>query len=87
KHNRTWNVYTFLFVSNILRDASVWADDEVKIEVVYQPDTCEKKSKRGDLMNVHYDGFLAKDGSQFYCRSVGKRLLLHSLVTSSKLFV
>uniref|UniRef100_A0A3Q2Y4J3 peptidylprolyl isomerase n=1 Tax=Hippocampus comes TaxID=109280 RepID=A0A3Q2Y4J3_HIPCM len=56
-----------VFVCSQLRDASVWADDEVKIEVVYQPDTCEKKSKRGDLMNVHYDGFLAKDGSQFYC--------------------
>ncbi|XP_071384493.1 peptidyl-prolyl cis-trans isomerase FKBP7 [Centroberyx affinis] len=40
---------------------------EVKIEVVFMPRECERKSKRGDLMNVHYDGFLAKDGSQFYC--------------------
>ncbi|XP_071777796.1 peptidyl-prolyl cis-trans isomerase FKBP7 [Centroberyx gerrardi] len=40
---------------------------EVKIEVVFMPTECEQKSKRGDLMNVHYDGFLAKDGSQFYC--------------------
>ncbi|XP_049583757.1 peptidyl-prolyl cis-trans isomerase FKBP7 [Syngnathus scovelli] len=56
-----------VFVCSQLRFASVWADDEVKIEVVQQPDTCEKKSKKGDLMNVHYDGFLAKDGKQFYC--------------------
>ncbi|KAM4608400.1 peptidyl-prolyl cis-trans isomerase FKBP7 [Polymixia lowei] len=42
-------------------------NDEVKIEVVFMPDKCEKKSKKGDLMNVHYDGYLAKDGSQFYC--------------------
>ncbi|XP_061548880.1 peptidyl-prolyl cis-trans isomerase FKBP7 [Phycodurus eques] len=56
-----------VFVCSHLRLTSVWADDEVKIEVVYQPETCEKRSKKGDLMNVHYDGFLAKDGSQFYC--------------------
>ncbi|KAM7407844.1 hypothetical protein PAMA_003555 [Pampus argenteus] len=42
-------------------------DEEVKIEVLFKPDQCEKQSKRGDLVNVHYDGFLAKDGSQFYC--------------------
>ncbi|XP_054471601.1 peptidyl-prolyl cis-trans isomerase FKBP7 [Anoplopoma fimbria] len=42
-------------------------DSEVKIEVLFKPEECTQKSKRGDLMNVHYDGFLAKDGSQFYC--------------------
>uniref|UniRef100_A0A3Q3XH21 peptidylprolyl isomerase n=1 Tax=Mola mola TaxID=94237 RepID=A0A3Q3XH21_MOLML len=42
-------------------------DGEVKIEVVFKPEQCSPKSKRGDLLNVHYDGFLAKDGSQFYC--------------------
>ncbi|KAG5852565.1 peptidyl-prolyl cis-trans isomerase FKBP7 [Anguilla rostrata] len=41
--------------------------DEVKIEVIFKPENCAKKSKRGDLMNAHYDGFLAKNGSQFYC--------------------
>lgn len=41
----------------------------VKIEVLFKPEPCAPKSKRGDLMNVHYDGFLAEDGSQFYCRS------------------
>ncbi|XP_057707485.1 peptidyl-prolyl cis-trans isomerase FKBP7 [Corythoichthys intestinalis] len=56
-----------IFVFSQLRFARVWADDEVKIEVVFQPETCEKRSKKGDLMNVHYDGFLANDGSQFYC--------------------
>ncbi|KAJ8282392.1 hypothetical protein COCON_G00049110 [Conger conger] len=46
--------------------------DEVKIEVIYMPENCIKKSKRGDLMNAHYDGFLAKDGSQFYCSRTEK---------------
>lgn len=44
-------------------------NEGVKIEVLFKPEPCAPKSKRGDLMNVHYDGFLAEDGSQFYCRS------------------
>ncbi|XP_041663090.1 peptidyl-prolyl cis-trans isomerase FKBP7 [Cheilinus undulatus] len=42
-------------------------DEEVKIEVLFKPEPCSPRSKKGDLMNVHYDGYLAKDGSQFYC--------------------
>ncbi|XP_042282373.1 peptidyl-prolyl cis-trans isomerase FKBP7 [Thunnus maccoyii] len=66
-------IYTlWLFVCSQLSLWSVWAtadeqDGEVKIEVLFKPEQCDKQSKRGDLMNVHYDGFLAKDGSQFYC--------------------
>ncbi|XP_076603235.1 peptidyl-prolyl cis-trans isomerase FKBP7 [Chaetodon auriga] len=61
-----------LFVSSQLSLCAVWAaadelEAEVKIEVLFKPEPCTPKSKRGDLMNVHYDGFLAKDGSQFYC--------------------
>ncbi|XP_066543775.1 peptidyl-prolyl cis-trans isomerase FKBP7 [Amia ocellicauda] len=41
--------------------------DEVKIEVLYMPETCTQKSKKGDMLNAHYDGYLAKDGSKFYC--------------------
>ncbi|XP_063115444.1 peptidyl-prolyl cis-trans isomerase FKBP7 isoform X2 [Cavia porcellus] len=40
---------------------------EVKIEVLYRPENCSKTSKKGDLLNAHYDGYLAKDGSKFYC--------------------
>uniref|UniRef100_A0AAQ4PBQ6 peptidylprolyl isomerase n=1 Tax=Gasterosteus aculeatus aculeatus TaxID=481459 RepID=A0AAQ4PBQ6_GASAC len=42
-------------------------DAEIKVEVLFRPEQCTPKSKRGDMINVHYDGFLAKDGSQFYC--------------------
>lgn len=45
-------------------------DGEVETEVLFKPEECSQRSKRGDLINAHYDGFLAKDGSQFYCRSV-----------------
>ena len=65
----------WLFVCSQLSLWSVWAtadelDGEVKIEVLFKPVQCDQQSKRGDLLNVHYDGFLAKDGSQFYCRLV-----------------
>ncbi|XP_051565118.1 peptidyl-prolyl cis-trans isomerase FKBP7 [Myxocyprinus asiaticus] len=43
------------------------SNDEVKIEVTFLPENCTQKSKRGDMLNAHYDGYLAKDGSQFYC--------------------
>lgn len=46
------------------------AAEEVKIEVLHLPEVCSPKSKRGDLLNAHYDGFLASDGSKFYCRWV-----------------
>nr|KAF6353233.1 FKBP prolyl isomerase 7 [Pipistrellus kuhlii] len=41
--------------------------EEVKIEVVHRPENCSKTSKKGDLLNAHYDGYLAKDGTKFYC--------------------
>lgn len=44
------------------------AAEEVQIEVLHLPDDCSPKSKKGDLLNAHYDGFLASDGSKFYCR-------------------
>nr|XP_033802361.1 peptidyl-prolyl cis-trans isomerase FKBP7 isoform X2 [Geotrypetes seraphini] len=43
------------------------ATEEVKIEVLHLPNECDPKSKRGDLLNAHYDGYLANDGSKFYC--------------------
>ncbi|XP_012689395.1 peptidyl-prolyl cis-trans isomerase FKBP7 [Clupea harengus] len=46
-------------------------NDEVKVDVLFMPENCSQKSGKGDLVNAHYDGYLAKDGSKFYCsRSV-----------------
>ncbi|KAJ8416958.1 hypothetical protein AAFF_G00328360 [Aldrovandia affinis] len=42
-------------------------NDEVNIQVLFMPENCTQKSKKGDLMNAHYDGYLEKDGSKFYC--------------------
>ncbi|MBN3321549.1 FKBP7 isomerase, partial [Atractosteus spatula] len=53
-----------LFVDHALADKP---EDEVKIEVLHMPENCTRKSKKGDMLNAHYDGLLEKDGSKFYC--------------------
>jgi len=42
-------------------------EDNVKPEIVvlYRPKTCKRQSNRGDLMVVHYTGWLAKSGRKF----------------------
>ncbi|XP_048877477.1 peptidyl-prolyl cis-trans isomerase FKBP7 isoform X3 [Brienomyrus brachyistius] len=66
-------VFMCLFL--YLQLCSFWGDpaaaagglDEVQIEVLFIPEDCTRKSRRGDLMNAHYDGYLAEDGTKFYC--------------------
>ncbi|MCJ8732922.1 hypothetical protein PDJAM_G00216460 [Pangasius djambal] len=48
------------------------SNDEVKIEVLFLPENCTQKARKGDLLHAHYDGYLAKDGSQFYCSRSAK---------------
>lgn len=42
--------------------------EEVKIEVLHVPADCSPRSRRGDMLNAHYDGYLARGGARFYCR-------------------
>ncbi|XP_073189697.1 peptidyl-prolyl cis-trans isomerase FKBP14 isoform X2 [Lepidochelys kempii] len=39
---------------------------EVKIEVLHKPFICQRKTKWGDMLLVHYEGYLEKDGSMFH---------------------
>ncbi|KAK7154496.1 hypothetical protein R3I94_007731 [Phoxinus phoxinus] len=57
---QTLNLFIVLTRANDLKH-------NVKIEVTFLPENCSQKSKRGDMLNAHYDGYLVKDGSQFYC--------------------
>lgn len=41
-------------------------EPEVKIEVVHKPLVCSRKSKYGDMLLVHYDGFLESNGTRFH---------------------
>ncbi len=43
-------------------------EPEVKIEVLHKPFMCYRKSKYGDMLLVHYDGFLETDGTRFHSR-------------------
>lgn len=39
---------------------------DVKVEVLQKPFLCHRRTKWGDMMLVHYEGFLEKDGSMFH---------------------
>ncbi|XP_074540033.1 peptidyl-prolyl cis-trans isomerase FKBP14 [Halichoeres trimaculatus] len=41
-------------------------EPEVKIEVIHKPFSCSRKSKYGDMLQVHYDGFLESNGTRFH---------------------
>ncbi|KAF7708474.1 peptidyl-prolyl cis-trans isomerase FKBP14 [Silurus meridionalis] len=41
-------------------------EPEVKIEVLYKPFLCHRKTKYGDMLLVHYDGFLESNGTMFH---------------------
>lgn len=43
-------------------------EPEVKIEVLHKPLMCYRKSKYGDMLLVHYDGFLESNGTIFHSR-------------------
>ncbi|XP_015226196.1 peptidyl-prolyl cis-trans isomerase FKBP14 [Cyprinodon tularosa] len=41
-------------------------EPDVKIEVMYKPFMCQRKSKYGDMLLVHYEGFLESNGTMFH---------------------
>ncbi|KAL7393293.1 hypothetical protein ABVT39_009123 [Epinephelus coioides] len=41
-------------------------EPEVKIEVIHKPFMCHRKSKYGDMLLVHHEGFLESNGTLFY---------------------
>ncbi|XP_068179279.1 peptidyl-prolyl cis-trans isomerase FKBP14 [Antennarius striatus] len=41
-------------------------EPEVKIEVLHKPFMCQRKSKYGDMLLVHYEGFLESNGTLFH---------------------
>lgn len=82
--NISWTVrecYTVLYIKMILE---LWTcifsalffyvhgaklpEPEVKIEVLYKPFLCHRKSKYGDILLVHYEGFLETNGTMFHSR-------------------
>ncbi|XP_026930989.2 secernin-1 isoform X3 [Acinonyx jubatus] len=59
-----WNAVLTLLVTSL--SGALIPEPEVKIEVLQKPFICHRKTKGGDLMLVHYEGYLEKDGSLFH---------------------
>ncbi|XP_036103018.1 peptidyl-prolyl cis-trans isomerase FKBP14 isoform X2 [Molossus molossus] len=59
-----WNSVLTLLVTSL--SGALIPEPEVKIEVLQKPFICHRKTKGGDLMLVHYEGYLEKDGSLFH---------------------
>ncbi|XP_074051675.1 peptidyl-prolyl cis-trans isomerase FKBP14 [Macrotis lagotis] len=41
-------------------------EPEVRVEVLHKPFPCRRRSKGGDLLLLHYEGYLQRDGSLFH---------------------
>lgn len=59
-----WTLLSFAFLA--LGTGALIPEAEVKLEVLHKPFICKRKSKIGDMMLVHYEGYLEKDGSLFH---------------------
>jgi len=58
-------IVVLCFVAVLSDDSTEEKKDFVKIGVKYRPETCERKSKKGDTLKIHYTGTLQQDGSKF----------------------
>ncbi|XP_033849264.3 peptidyl-prolyl cis-trans isomerase FKBP14-like [Acipenser ruthenus] len=47
-------------------NAAKLPEPEVKIEVIHKPFICHRKSKYGDMLLVHFDGYLESNGTLFH---------------------
>ncbi|XP_075414342.1 peptidyl-prolyl cis-trans isomerase FKBP14 isoform X2 [Tenrec ecaudatus] len=59
-----WNAVLTLLVTPL--SGALIPEPEVKIEVLQKPFICQRKTKGGDLMLIHYEGYLEKDGALFH---------------------
>lgn len=49
-----------------LASGALIPEPEVEIEVLEKPFLCRRQSKYGDMLLVHFEGFLQKNGSRFH---------------------
>ena len=43
-------------------------DEELGIEVLAKQENCDREAKEGDMLVMHYTGYLAKDNTKFDSR-------------------
>nr|XP_060637986.1 peptidyl-prolyl cis-trans isomerase FKBP14 [Anolis sagrei ordinatus] len=59
-----WALLSFAVLA--LGTGALIPEPEVKTEVLQKPFICKRKTKLGDMLLVHYEGFLEKDGALFH---------------------
>jgi len=73
-------LFTLLHICIVLATQSEHeAEDEfssLKVEIIDKPSSCATSSQRGNLLKVHYTGYLL-DGQKFDSRLVTSRCLKH----------
>uniref|UniRef100_A0A8C7JNY8 Uncharacterized protein n=1 Tax=Oncorhynchus kisutch TaxID=8019 RepID=A0A8C7JNY8_ONCKI len=67
-------LFFWLITSNFFRafyismNGAKLPEPVVKIEVLHKPFACFQKSKYGDILLVHFEGFLESNGTMFHSR-------------------
>ncbi|KAL6109097.1 fkbp14 [Pungitius sinensis] len=60
------NIYSLLASLFVFVTGGKLPEPEVNIEVLHKPFMCYRKSKYGDMLLVHHEGFLESNGTMFY---------------------
>ncbi|KAG8442954.1 hypothetical protein GDO86_011682 [Hymenochirus boettgeri] len=58
-----WGLFLFLIAAT---GGALIPEPEVQIQVLEKPFICRRKTKNGDMLLVHSEGFLEKNGTMFY---------------------
>ncbi|XP_037310321.1 peptidyl-prolyl cis-trans isomerase FKBP14 [Pungitius pungitius] len=61
-----FNIYSLLASLFVFVTGGKLPEPEVNIEVLHKPFMCYRKSKYGDMLLVHHEGFLESNGTMFY---------------------
>ncbi|XP_054903545.1 peptidyl-prolyl cis-trans isomerase FKBP14 [Poeciliopsis prolifica] len=61
-----FTLYSLLPSLFVLVTGGKLPEADVKVEVMHKPFLCHRKSKYGDMLLVHYEGFLESNGTMFH---------------------
>jgi len=65
---------TCIVLASELEDGADDESDGLKVEIIHKPESCETSSQRGNVLKMHYTGYLL-DGQIFDSRFVTSRYI------------